>query len=492
MHEAYTKPHEKMRSNADLHEPPPIASVPVTIVTGFLGAGKTTLLRHVLASPHGLKIAVIQNELSASAGLEASTMVGPNGEEFANWLELANGCVCCEVRDELARGIERLMELKGAFDYVLVETTGMADPGPVAEQFWLDAELESPLKLDGIVAVVDAVHFWRHARDLETCRQVACADVILINKVDALEQQQQQQHDSASTVVQGLLHREQAAPSVESTAVDVSAEAREDALAPLAFHLRKLNALAPQMQTTRSRVPLEKILNLRAYDSGAPTAKATAKATEAVARVREAPFSFSSGAVRRKGRPQPSSKAAAVATSDGSEGGKGGGTGGGDRDGSQSEVGGERTSWLHQDSAFGAITLEESAPMDRAKIDALFATLFWEPEGFAGLANAAIGRPAPTSTAAAQEPTADSAAGVPPPEIFRAKGVLGFAGCDNMWTLQAVHSTFEVCEANRWDELEGEAAPQRGVTRLVFIGRHLSQRRLAAALSACRVAPDEV
>ena len=190
--------------------------------------------------------------------------------------ELANGCVCCEVRDELARGIERLMELKGAFDYVLVETTGMADPGPVAEQFWLDAELESPLKLDGIVAVVDAVHFWRHARDLETCRQVACADVILINKVDALEQQQQQ-HDSASTVVQGLLHREQAAPSVESTAVDVSAEAREDALAPLAFHLRKLNALAPQMQTTRSRVPLEKILNLRAYDSGAPTAKATAK-----------------------------------------------------------------------------------------------------------------------------------------------------------------------------------------------------------------------
>ena len=116
--------------------------MPVTIITGFLGAGKTTLLRHVLSTPHGLKIAVIQNELSAVAGLEASTIRGPDGEAFEEWVELANGCVCCEVRDELVKGIEKLMDIRGKFDYVLVETTGMADPGPVAEQFWLDAELE--------------------------------------------------------------------------------------------------------------------------------------------------------------------------------------------------------------------------------------------------------------------------------------------------------------------------------------------------------------
>ena len=158
------------------------ATVPVTIITGFLGAGKTTLLRHVLSEPHGLKIAVIQNELSATAGLEASTVRGPNGECFDDWVELANGCVCCAVRDDLVVAIERLMEVKGRFDYVLVETTGMADPGPVAATFWVDDALESPLRLDGIVAVADAQHLHRQLHTLECCRQVASADAVLLNK----------------------------------------------------------------------------------------------------------------------------------------------------------------------------------------------------------------------------------------------------------------------------------------------------------------------
>jgi G3E family GTPase len=153
-------------------EDAPGPPVPVTILTGFLGAGKTSLLRHVLTEPHGLKIAVVQNEMSAAVGLEEATVRGPNGEEFAEWMELANGCVCCAVRDDLVQCMEKLVQMK-SFDYVLIETTGMADPGPVAASFWLDDALESPLKLDGIVTVVDGHNLSKQLGTLEACRQVS-------------------------------------------------------------------------------------------------------------------------------------------------------------------------------------------------------------------------------------------------------------------------------------------------------------------------------
>lgn len=119
---------------------------PVSIVTGFLGAGKTTLLSQLLRADHRLKIALIQNEMSAAPGIEASRMVGPGGEAFEEWVELANGCVCCTVRDELSSALEELLRRRGGFDYILIETTGMADPTALAESFWLDDELESPIR----------------------------------------------------------------------------------------------------------------------------------------------------------------------------------------------------------------------------------------------------------------------------------------------------------------------------------------------------------
>lgn len=384
-------------------------------------------------------------------------MVGPNGEEFANWLELANGCVCCEVRDELARGIERLMELKGAFDYVLVETTGMADPGPVAEQFWLDAELESPLRLDGIVAVVDAVHFWRHSRDLEACRQVGCADAVLVNKLDALEQQAAEGEKDA-----------------------------EAALASLTAHLQQLNALAPQYTTTRSQVPLERILNLRAYDTGSRAAVAAAEAAKrAATNIVEAPFAFTSGTLRRKGNASRRAGAAAADVGDAAASADGVplGMGVDSTSATMGQGASAGAAWLHHDASFGAVTLEVTEPMDRAKLDAFFAVLFWEPEGFAALADDAASLVPPPHT---QESLPPSAAAALTPEVFRAKGVLSFAGCGTMWTMQAVHSTFEVCEAGEWSALHDEAAAPARATRLVFIGRHLSKQRLEAALLACR------
>uniref|UniRef100_A0AAY4ADD5 CobW/HypB/UreG nucleotide-binding domain-containing protein n=1 Tax=Denticeps clupeoides TaxID=299321 RepID=A0AAY4ADD5_9TELE len=132
------------------------AQIPVTIITGYLGSGKTTLLNYILTEQHNKRIAVILNEFGEGSALEKSLAVSQAGELYEEWLELRNGCLCCSVKDNGLKAIENLMEKKGKFDYILLETTGLADPGSVASMFWVDAELGSDLYLDGIVTVVDA------------------------------------------------------------------------------------------------------------------------------------------------------------------------------------------------------------------------------------------------------------------------------------------------------------------------------------------------
>jgi len=165
--------------------------VPVTIITGFLGSGKTTLLNYILTEQHGKRIAVILNEFGEGDAMEKSLSVGQSGALYEEWLELRNGCMCCSVKDSSVKAIEELMKRKGRFDYIMLETTGLADPGPIAALFWLDEELGSDVYLDGIVDVVDAKYFLRHATERkqdglvnETIRQVALADVLIINKLD--------------------------------------------------------------------------------------------------------------------------------------------------------------------------------------------------------------------------------------------------------------------------------------------------------------------
>uniref|UniRef100_A0A3B1JGW0 COBW domain containing n=1 Tax=Astyanax mexicanus TaxID=7994 RepID=A0A3B1JGW0_ASTMX len=127
----------------------PSAQIPVTIITGYLGAGKTTLLNYILTEQHSKRIAVILNEFGEGSALEKSLAVSQGGELYEEWLELRNGCLCCSVKDNGLKAIENLMEKKGKFDYILLETTGLADPGAVASMFWVDAELGSDLYLDG-------------------------------------------------------------------------------------------------------------------------------------------------------------------------------------------------------------------------------------------------------------------------------------------------------------------------------------------------------
>ena len=153
--------------------------VPVTILTGFLGSGKTTLLNRILSEEHGKRIAVIENEYG-EVGIDQGLVINADEEVF----EMSNGCICCTVRGDLIRVLGNLMKRRDKFDYVLVETTGLADPGPVAQTFFMDEEISSEFTLDGIVTLVDAAHIDQQlGRSDESSEQVAFADVLLSSSI---------------------------------------------------------------------------------------------------------------------------------------------------------------------------------------------------------------------------------------------------------------------------------------------------------------------
>ena len=159
------------------HEP---EKIPVTVLTGYLGAGKTTLLNRILSEPHGKRYAVVVNEFG-EIGIDNELIVGADEEVF----EMNNGCICCTVRGDLIRIIEGLMKRKGRFDAIIVETTGLADPAPVAQTFFVDEDVREAARLDAVVTVADAKWLAQRLRDApEAKNQIAFADVIIINKTD--------------------------------------------------------------------------------------------------------------------------------------------------------------------------------------------------------------------------------------------------------------------------------------------------------------------
>lgn len=156
-----------------------VNKLPVTVLTGYLGAGKTTLLNRLLTVQHGQKIAVIVNEFG-EVGIDHQLVVGAD-EEI---VEMNNGCICCTVRGDLIRLIGKLLERREQFDSLLIETTGLADPAPVIQSFFVDEVMQVHTELDAIVTVVDAKHIWEHWDSSEVQEQIAFADVLLLNKSD--------------------------------------------------------------------------------------------------------------------------------------------------------------------------------------------------------------------------------------------------------------------------------------------------------------------
>ena len=223
----------KPQTTAHAALPGPNTKIPVTILTGFLGAGKTTLLNFILRENHGRKIAVIENEFG-EVGIDGGLVMASENEEI---YEMVNGCVCCtaEVREDLVRIVRQLVARPERLDHILVETSGLADPYPVAQSFFIDDPIAEHVELDAIVTMVDAKHIGAHLDDLhldgvdnQAVDQIVCADRIVINKVDLVD---------------------------------------ADAIGALRGRIRGLNATADIVTSSYAEVDLDKIIGVGAFEA---------------------------------------------------------------------------------------------------------------------------------------------------------------------------------------------------------------------------------
>ena len=445
--------------------------IPVTVLTGFLGSGKTTLLNRILSENHGRRIAVIENEFG-EVGVDNELVINADEEVF----EMNNGCICCTVRGDLIRILGQLLKRRDRFDYILVETTGLADPGPVAQTFIVDDEVKEAFRLDGIVTLVDAYHVDRHLETSEECRkQVAFADVILLNKTDLCT---------------------------------------GGGLEALERRLRAMNAAARIHRTERAVLPIDQILRIHAFDLSSKLAQ------DADFLVEELPFEWAGlyrlpagiGELVLHPGPDPTMDLVALAMAPG--------TAGPDAlHGSRLEAlkrfalppvrlqnGGSLLPGPHR----YRLALGECGP-SRFPVrvpeptDLLLYTQHRPEEfgatlgGFGGgplepVASQDFGGPGHEHDASVSSVGIEDAAELDPKrlnawlgdllqtrgeDLFRCKGILNFRGSPKRVVFQGVHMLLESNADRHWQP--GETR----LNRLVFIGRNLDREALVAGFRSC-------
>lgn len=407
--------------------------VPVTVVTGFLGSGKTTLLNHLLREKHGRRIAIIENEFGA-IDIDGDLVAGQETLEGTQVTKLSNGCLCCTVRDDMISALNNLWEKRSQFDHVLIETTGLANPGPIISSFYASEALTQRMRLDGVLTVVDAKHVGKRLDEEkpngvvnEAIEQVAYADRIIVNKTDLVSEAE----------LLGLRER-----------------------------LRGINSLAQQRSAQRSVVDVDYVLGIGGFD---------------LSRVEDQVNSNAAGECSDPACSNPEHHHHHHHHEE--EGGKHhhehdhtcGPECSGDHHHTHAHAhGAEGGSHDHGHSATPSLSGKVGAPVSAAAVrhDDKVSSVAFEVEG-------EMDRDTLQRTLAAL-------LDVRAEDLYRIKGILAIRGVNERFVYQGVHTHFEGVRERPWREGE------RRTCRMVFIGRELERDVLQEVFSECLVAPEHV